>query len=1301
MKKLYILILLFFSLFYFSQSKVQKDTSYNFYENKGQIVDQKGNQNKEVKYLYISNGLNVQIKKSGFSYDVYETKRKEISTSKNTSNKISQKEKPQFKTTQKFHRVDIDFVNANPNVEILAEGKSLDYDNYYNIPNVPKGAENVHRYRKVSYKNLYPNIDLQFFKPNDTLKPVEYNFIVKPGGKISNIQLKFNGAKTQLKDGKLSMNLRFGEMQENIPNSWVEGVNSKKDIKINFKETGNQTFGFESSQDSFDKTVVIDPTPTRIWGTYYGGDGEDYGFVKTDKDNNVFIYGSTSSSNNIATSGTNQTTFGGGNSDSFVGKLNKNGQRLWGTYYGQNLKDEATSLGFDSNSNIYLGGYITRIETYDVATGPVTKLFILKLNLNGKEIKTIFFGGRFPKIIHDIKIDGTDLYITGESFAPDGISTPDSFQPIKNSPQGYSEGFLSKFDLDLNLVWGTFLGGSDGSTILNKIIKVENNKIYVGGNTRSQKIPMVNPFQATIAGNNDITDGLFLVFSDDGKNLIRSSYLGEENFDYMIDFKILNNILIVACDLNTIPSIYKIDLTQNKIINKTAFNFVSDYSAYIDDFGNTFFSGDTYYNNKNVSTPGAYMTIPGSATVFLMKISSSNIIEWCTYYGGNGGTQLGQITKDSDNFIYYSGLSSRNTTGIATPGTFQQNGSNTSNDSFIAKFADCSSNVNYSFTPTCINNDLKLTASGADTYEWFGPNGFHSFLQNPVIKNAQISDSGEYFVRMMGAQTCGGIFTLNIKIGSPSPPVFDIQNLPNLTGTCNLKLIAPTETDGCGNKTTATTKSPLQYSIPGTYIVVWDYDDGNGNISHQNQNVIISSPALPTANATQEFCATNNPTISNLQITGQNVKWYDESGNALDLNQKLVNGDYFASQNTNGCESDKIKVSVKINVTPLPTADANQQFCSSQSAKIYNLKATGTGLNYYDSTGNSLTNSTLLLDSTSYFVTQTINFCESEKLEIKVSISQNALPANDFSLPICNDTTANTKIEDLTIYQENLITNSSSYIFEYFDKDQVSISDFKNRNLSIGENIFYVKVSTAQGCFKLVKLTLQLNAKPEINLPENAEFCNGLSVELDVRNNPNYTYEWNTGEKTHNIIVNKEGTYSVKVTTEFGCENSASVVVKRSILADILKVEIINNNATVILSATGDFLYSLDNKTFQTANVFKDLNNGNYTVYVKTQQGCIIGEMNFSIFNITNSFSPNGDGKNDTWKIGGLENYPNSEVSVYDSLGKRVFYKITSGSFEWDGKLNDRNLATATYWYIIKVSDGRILNGYLLLKNRN
>lgn len=134
-----------------------------------------------------------------------------------------------------YHRVDIDFINGNKNPQIIAEGKSTDYDNYYNVPGKPEGITNVHRFKKITYKNLYPNIDLVFFKPSDTLKPVEYNFVVNPGGKISDIQLKFNGAKTKLKDGKLSMNLRFGEMQENIPESWTENFRKKRRLMFLLK----------------------------------------------------------------------------------------------------------------------------------------------------------------------------------------------------------------------------------------------------------------------------------------------------------------------------------------------------------------------------------------------------------------------------------------------------------------------------------------------------------------------------------------------------------------------------------------------------------------------------------------------------------------------------------------------------------------------------------------------------------------------------------------------------------------------------------------------------------------------------------------------------------------------------------------------------------------------------------------------------------------------------------------------------------------------------------------------------------
>src|SRR6185312_9850886 len=42
-----------------------------FYENKGQIVDQNNKPNPGVKYLCTGNGLNVQLRQTGFSYDTY------------------------------------------------------------------------------------------------------------------------------------------------------------------------------------------------------------------------------------------------------------------------------------------------------------------------------------------------------------------------------------------------------------------------------------------------------------------------------------------------------------------------------------------------------------------------------------------------------------------------------------------------------------------------------------------------------------------------------------------------------------------------------------------------------------------------------------------------------------------------------------------------------------------------------------------------------------------------------------------------------------------------------------------------------------------------------------------------------------------------------------------------------------------------------------------------------------------------------------------------------------------------------
>ncbi|MBF8456620.1 T9SS type B sorting domain-containing protein [Kaistella sp. G5-32] len=1324
MKKLLLLLFLHsFSIVLFSQNHTTRSDHF-FYENKGQIVDQDGKENSAVKYLFNSGGLNVQIKNSGFSYDVYETRKTFKKKQERTKQDLPTegKKRPEFDLQNEFHRVDIQFLGANHNSEIIAEGKSEDYDNYYNLPNNPKGVENVHRFEKVTYKNLYPNIDLVFFKPDDTLRPVEYNFIVNPGGKISDIKLKFQGAKTKLKDGKLSMTLRFGEMQENIPHSWEEIGSAKNSIDVQFKDLGNQTFGFASTKDSSDKTIVIDPVPTRIWGSYFGGDGEEYAWIRPDNNNNIYLFGYSTSTNNVATTGSYQNYLAGGG-DAFISKISKNGQRFWGTYYGKKYFDTTGSLDFDANFNIYAAIVVEKPNPLYPGNRYYfyQKIVLLKLNSNGnlileneigREVGNPAYSGYSDETeINDVKLLNNKVYITGKTRL-NVFGTAGAFQ--ENIGVGET-GFLTKFDAITGANdFFTYIGGN-GPSVMYSIFNTDATGIELSGISRGTDFPMIDAFQQVNNGGNFGNNGLYVKFSEAG-NLLKSSYFGNAESYFFLSTRRFGNEVMFAGKM----------YTQNKLcyfLVDTALNTVKDYKEvsiynsdgdiYIDNNKNIFASGRASPNDPWINqqtTTGSYLPNIGQyISTFYTKYDSNFQKIWSTFYQGSGGTQLGMITKDYDNYLYLWGLSSRNYTGIATPGTFQQTTNTNNNDMYIAKFADCASNVTVSFVPTCINQNLQLNASGGTSYEWFGPNNFHSLIQNPVINNAQASDSGEYFVRITGGQSCGGIFSVIVNIGSPTLPVLDIPNLPNITAFCKITITTiPTATTGCGTKINATTTDPLTYNTPGNYVIHWFYNDGNGHILNQNQNVSVQGVALPNANATQNFCAINTPKISDIQISGTSIKWCDAAGNLLSLTTLLVNGNkYFATQTLNGCESSKTEITVTLNDPNPPTGNATQDFCSAQLSTISNIIIVGQNIKWFDAAGTVLATSTPLVDGKTYFATQTLNGCEStQKLAVKVNVTNGGIPANDYSTVFCNPTTDNTKAENLNNFKGNLIVNPANYLFEFFNANNQLITDPSTVSLILGSNLFNVKISNNLGCFVFVKLTLTLNPKPNINLPTDVEFCNGQSANLDAGIGFS-SYEWTKSgdpkiiSTKQILVVTEAGKYSIKVKNTFGCENSALVTVKQSVLATITGVQIVNNTATVQISTSGDFIYSLDNLTWQNSNVFTNLNNGNYTVYVKTKLGCIIGTMNFSIFNVTNIFTPNADGINDTWKISGLENYPNSEIKVFDRFGTMVLNKITNGTFEWDGTFNSRHLPTGSYWYIIKVSDGRLLSGWLVLKNRN
>jgi gliding motility-associated-like protein len=82
---------------------------------------------------------------------------------------------------------------------------------------------------------------------------------------------------------------------------------------------------------------------------------------------------------------------------------------------------------------------------------------------------------------------------------------------------------------------------------------------------------------------------------------------------------------------------------------------------------------------------------------------------------------------------------------------------------------------------------------------------------------------------------------------------------------------------------------------------------------------------------------------------------------------------------------------------------------------------------------------------------------------------------------------------------------------------------------------------------------------------------------------------------------------------------------------------------------------------------------------------------------VFNGISPNGDDLNDTWKILGIEQFPNNEVWVFNRWGNLVFeQKGYSNAAPWDGRWQGRDLPDGTYFYILQLggNEGR-LDGYL------
>lgn len=103
-----------------------------------------------------------------------------------------------------------------------------------------------------------------------------------------------------------------------------------------------------------------------------------------------------------------------------------------------------------------------------------------------------------------------------------------------------------------------------------------------------------------------------------------------------------------------------------------------------------------------------------------------------------------------------------------------------------------------------------------------------------------------------------------------------------------------------------------------------------------------------------------------------------------------------------------------------------------------------------------------------------------------------------------------------------------------------------------------------------------------------------------------------------------------------------------------------------------------------------------YSLKVTNTNGCISSDL--VVVNVVdqlyvpNAFTPNGDGKNDRWRIPNLDLADGAQVQVFDRAGQPVFTS-SSANLGWDGTHRGIPLPPGIYVYLIRFRDGFVMKG--------
>ncbi len=254
----------------------------------------------------------------------------------------------------------------------------------------------------------------------------------------------------------------------------------------------------------------------------------------------------------------------------------------------------------------------------------------------------------------------------------------------------------------------------------------------------------------------------------------------------------------------------------------------------------------------------------------------------------------------------------------------------------------------------------------------------------------------------------------------------------------------------------------------------------------------------------------------------------------------------------------------------------------------------------------------------------------------------------------------------------------------------------------------YILQVNLNGCMVSDTINITAMPDPDINLGPDRDICPKQVILLDATYGNDSRYEWGTGDISSVYAAASAGTYQVTVTSAYNCVGRDTVILSHypmpvvSLGADTTVCEE-TPLALVPWNINTDALQWSDGSTLHTLYI---MYGGEYTVTAINKCGTasdtiMIKDIFCEIW-LPNAFTPNGDGKNDVFRVlGNMGRIKTFGLSIYNRWGEQIFH--TNDKYQgWDGTYRGRNEMSGTYMYMLEYSmDGKpylVKNNFHLIR---